>query len=132
MFCSTLLRCTLYCKIEGTKHVRPFAKNCFSTSFFDPQDRKSAPLGGPRGSCQLPFGPSEASGDSKKNSGRWSLGESLTFTSVCRGSIFRKGPFGGSFRPRKWASNCKIRWEIDVASRNTRKTHRLCDVAFEK
>ena len=57
---------------------------------------------------------------------------SLTFTSVFRGLFFRKGPFGGSFRPRKLALNCKIQWEIDVASRNTRKTHRLCDVAFEK
>ena len=68
----------------------------------------------------------------QKNFGRWSLGGGgLTFTSVFRGSFFRKGPFGGTFRPRKWASNGKIRWEIGVASSNTRNTHRLCDGAFE-
>ena len=68
----------------------------------------------------------------KKHIGRIPLGGSLTFTSVFRCFFILKGPFGGSFRPRKLALNGKIRWEIDVASRNTLTTHRICAVAFDK
>ena len=107
-------------------------KKCFSTSFCLPSGPQICPPGGTKGILLITIWAIRGLRGLKKHIGGVPLGASLTFTPVFRGFVFRKGPFGGSFRPRKLALNGKIRWEIDVASRNTRKTHRLCDVAFEK